>query len=57
MKRARSSSPCDSLDGLLLSDEEDQYGENINGSNEPGMIPLGAEVEDHDSIEYARKLS
>ena len=51
MKRIRSSSPCDSIDGLLLSDEEDQYGENVNGLDEPGMIPPGIETEDPDSIE------
>ena len=45
MKRTRSSSPCDSID------EEDQYGENINGLDEPGMIPLETETEDPDSIE------
>ena len=51
MKRARSRSPCDSIDGLLLSDEEDQYGEEINGLDEHEMILPTIETEDSDSIE------
>ena len=47
MKRTRSRSPCD---GLLFSDEEDQYGGKVNGLDEPGMIPHGIETEDPDSI-------
>ena len=50
-KRARSRSPCDSIDGLLLSDEEDQHGEEINGLDEHEMIPRTIETEDFDSIE------
>ena len=45
MKRIRSSSPCNSIYGLLLSDEEDQSGDNVNGLNEPGI-----ETENPDSI-------
>ena len=51
MKRARSRSPCDSIDGLLLSDEEDKYGEEINGLDGHEMILPTIETEDSDSIE------